>query len=373
VRLGGYILLELVVGTSLAAGGGAAAFFGVRELLATPMAQAYAEQIRQGLAEEPPHDDFRPSQADMLPIDGPGAPAALAARSGTFLGVHDDVLLEPLRTRDVVRAKFNRGGSSISMRVDFEGGGRASFKVDQTNLQSVPRKEVAAYRVNRLLGLSSVAPCVAREIPRAQIENALDDEGHWFLPRFDAEVTPMHGPDLVSGSLAWWIPEIVDARIDGYTVDSTDGIVTWKRYLTIGEPIPYESRFILPQISDMVAFDFLINNVDRWSGSNVKGSPDGRWLYFMDNALAFGLQDDGTFHTQAFLERSQKFSRSLYVALSYMDEAAVRDAMTTDTGPYDALLTDEEIASMLHRRDYILSYIDGLIAQYGREQVLVFP
>lgn len=373
MRLGGYILLELVVGTSLAAGGSTAAYYGVRELLSTRMAQAYADQIREGLAEEPPHDDFRVSEAGMLPLPRPGDLTALPAMSGYFLGVHDDVLVAPLRTRDVVRARFNRGGSSVSLRVDFAGGGRASFKPDQTNMQSVPRKEVAAYRVNRMLGLSSVAPCVARELPRAQIVAALDADDRWLMPRFDAEVTGVHGPDLVSGSLAWWIPEIVDAKIDGYAIDSTDGVVSWKRYLTVGEPIPYEARMILPQISNLVVFDFLINNVDRWSGSNVKGSPDGRWLYFMDNALSFGLQDQGTFHTQTYLERSQKFSRSLYGALVALDADSLHTEMTIDAGPYDALLTDVEIESMLKRRDFVVAYIDSLIAQYGREQVLVFP
>lgn len=373
MRLGGYILLELVVGSLLAAGGTAATWVAARELLSSSTAQAYATQLRDSLAEDPPRDGMTLSTAGMLPLEEPGTVAALPAKYGYFLGIHDDVLLTPLELGHVKRAKFNRGGSSVSLRLDFIGGGRASFKPDQTNLQSVPRKEVAAYRLNRLLGLASVAPAIARAIPKSEIIATMDPDARSLLPRFNAEVLSVNDGDTVSGSLAWWIPEIVDARIDGFKVDSLDGIVTWKRYLTVGEPVPYSERLLLPQMSNLLVFDFLINNVDRWSGSNVKASPDGRWLYFMDNALSFSPSEAAREHTRVYLERSQKFSRALYTALVQLDIAHLRGTMTVDTGPYVQLLTEKEMAAVLERRDYIVKYIDDLISAHGQEAVLVFP
>ena len=41
-----------------------------------------------------------------------------------FDGVRDELLLAPLRTGQIVEVKFNRGGSSISLRIDFDNGGR---------------------------------------------------------------------------------------------------------------------------------------------------------------------------------------------------------------------------------------------------------
>ena len=40
-------------------------------------------------------------------------------------------------------------------------------------------------------------------------------------------------------------------------------------------------------------FDFLTANPDRYSGGNIKMSPDGTRLYFMDNTMAFFLNADG--------------------------------------------------------------------------------
>jgi hypothetical protein len=387
VRLVRYILLELAVGVTLLAGGGTAIYFGGQNLFETRPAQA-AVEARRITAPNPASATLlrraEPAPEPSVPIVTPVAKVAPAPAtpapappptpfySGSFLGYADDVLIGPLRDHALTRVKFNKGGSSVSLRLDFADGGRAAFKPDQTNMQSVPRKEVAAYRVNRLLGLESVAPAIAGAYPREDVVAAMTPEALGLVPRFDAEV-PSTEDGMVTGSLAWWIPEIVDAKIGEFHIDSVDGIVLWKRFLTIGEAIPREYATILPQVSEMVAFDFLIDNFDRWSGSNAKASPDGKHLYFMDNALSFGLEETGQLKVRIYLKRSQKFSRHLYEALVKLDVDDVTDAMMTDTGPWPRLLTDEEIASMMKRRDYMVAYIDELIAAKGEAAVLAFP
>jgi len=380
VRLVRYILLELAVGATLLAGSGTAIYFGGQNLFETRPAQAAVEQLR------PVRDhraDIVVAAPDPDPVPAPApapAPPEPQVRqlvppppySGEFLGNPDEALLAPLRDHAIARAKFNKGGSSVSMRFDFSDGGRAAFKPDQTNLQSVPRKEVAAYRMNRLLGLASVAPALPGAFPREDVIAAMTPEALQLLPRFNAEVLSSED-GMVTGSLAWWIPEIVDAKLDGFHIDSVDGIVLWKRYLTIGEVIPPEDVEILPQISELVAFDFLIDNFDRWSGSNAKSSPDGKHVYFMDNALSFGLEETGQLKVRIYLKRSQKFSRHLYEALKVLDADDVTDAMMTDTGPWPRLLSEEEIAAMMKRRDYMVAYMDDLIADYGEAAVLAFP
>jgi hypothetical protein len=41
--------------------------------------------------------------------------------------------------------------------------------------------------------------------------------------------------------------------------------------------------------------------------------------------------------------------------------------------PEPAVLTEAEMQSVLARRDVALRHVDGLIAKYGAERVLVFP
>src|SRR4029434_10813057 len=102
-------------------------------------------------------------------ISDPPDPAISDEPAATFLGMADDLLLERVRNQPIVRVKLNHGGSSLSFRVDFADGSRAAFKPAQTNLQTIPRREVAAYRLNRLLGLNAVAPAAPRMMGREQL------------------------------------------------------------------------------------------------------------------------------------------------------------------------------------------------------------
>jgi hypothetical protein len=372
VRLGGCILLELAVGFTLLAGVGGGAYVGARELLAeTGGGEAFAAQ-----PVETPSWTAPPIGLEPLARPPEPRPVAVATEDapsfGTFLGVSDELLLDPILTRPVTRVKFNRGGSSISLRLDFEGGARAAFKPDQTNLQTVPRKEIAAFRISRLIGLSSVAPAAPRAFSRADLVERMDGASKDVVPRLLAETTLDREGNL-RGAVMWWIPEIKDSTIDGYPLDSVNGIVTWKKYLRVGTKVPPRSRVLVPQISNMVAFDFLISNPDRWSGSNAKSSPDGAMLYFMDHGLSFGPNPGGHGKVRVYLERVQKFSRALYAALRELDEARLREVMKADAAPYETLLTEDEIAGVMHRREVLVAYIDELIATHGRDAVLVFP
>lgn len=290
---------------------------------------------------------------------------------GVFHGQKDQVLLAPLRDSSIKRVKFNRGGSSISLRIDFANGARAAFKPVQSAMQTVPRKEIAAYRINRLLGLNAVPPAIGRSFRAQDIYNALIPSSKVFLPRLKEEMRKKNG--IVSGELSWWIPIIHKAKIQGYETDTTDGIVTWKRFLTVGKEMPEEEISLLGQISSMVLFDFIINNPDRWSGANARVSQDRKMLYFMDNTMSFYPDPDGHRKTRIYLKRSQKFSRSLVHALRTLKEEDIRSVVAHDKGPFSFLLGEKEIKSLLKRRDYALEYIGGLISEHGENAVLVFP
>ena len=315
-----------------------------------------------------------------VPLSAPLPPPARAAAAvpapvpprwlaGSFLGMRDDALLAPLRDAPLRRVRFNRGGSSISLRLELEGGARAAFKPDQTNYQTIPRKEIAAFRLDRLLGIGAVPPAVPRSFTRAELLAKL--ESRELAPRLGAEVR-VNKDGTVDGEVSFWIPEIVDAKVGDYPVDSVDGMVLWKRWLRVGAPVPPDAEALVPQLSTLVAFDFLINNTDRWSGSNAKASPDGRMLFFMDNTLSFGNDGRGHRKCQLYLERVQKFSRGFYRSLKQLSDDDVREAMTRDTGPYRKLLTDREIEALLARRDRLVAYIDELVDEHGEAAVLVF-
>ena len=381
MRLRSCVAIELAVGTTVAAACAGAAMWGLSELRAldsrearadaTPVASAVAAAAT---ATTRPTEVPGPEEVvDAAPTPPPPdeAPSADAPPwMGTFGGAADQTLLAPLREPAITGVKFNRGGTSISLRIDFENGSRAACKPNQIHIHSQPRREVAAYRINRLLGLASVPPAVGRRFRFSDIVDHLRDPTH--RKRVVAEGSP-EKDGTVLAELSWWIPVLVEARIQGFTVDSTDGVVTWKRYLKQGRPVPDDVAGVVSQISQLVLFDFVINNADRWSGGNVKASDDGRVLYFMDNTMSFGDDDNGHTKTRTYFERSEKFSRRMVEKLRQLDRDGLRAALSSDIEPFDFLLTDVEQKSVLARRDYAMRYIDRLIEQHGEQAVLVFP
>ncbi|GAB4517344.1 MAG: hypothetical protein Tsb0020_35930 [Haliangiales bacterium] len=401
MRLGTCVALEIAIGAGLLAGLGASANWGLGKAQMHWTQEARAAEISQTA-----RDRQLPAAAPLTPPPSPQPSAALAttdtlgavevtatAPLGTqanielapptaevepverapsmFHGVRDDLLLEPLRNDPIKRVRYNRGGSSISLRISFANGDRAAFKPNQTNYQTIPRKEVAAYRIDRLLGLMAVPPAVGRAFPIEDLFRAVESSSQQFLPRLREEILVQDGQ--VVGELSWWIPVIKQATVSGYDIDSTNGVVTWKRHLTAGRPMPPEDRHMLAQISSMVLFDFIINNPDRWSGANVRMSEDGRVLYYMDNTLSFGPQLDGHRKCRIYFTRAQKFSRAVVTALRDLDEETLRETLARDPGPFEYLLSEEEIQGVLARREWALRYIDDLIAEHGETTILVFP
>ena len=240
-----------VAAALLAAGGvvGARAVTEVRTVIAARHPGERAVPAGRPLALRPRQD---------LSIES--APEVALESAGTFLGMSDELLLDRIRNAAVTKLKLNRGGSSLSFRVDFADGSRAAWKPAQTNTQTVPRKEVAAYRLNRLLGLNAVPPAAPRAISRDDLFGLLHVESLSALPRIRAET--IIGPnDMVSGAASYWIPVVKDSEFDQPT-----GRQQTAAWLTQGEPIPFERRQFVAQVAVLAVFDFLTANPDRHSG-----------------------------------------------------------------------------------------------------------
>ena len=314
----------------------------------------------------------------LVPASINGAVAAPAVEdeappwSGQFLGHSDQALLAQLRESPLVAVKLNRGGSSLSLRADLENGSRAACKPNQVHMHSQPRREIAAYRVNRLLGLASVPPAIGRRFIAAEMADRFRPDKPRDRVRFLAEVVPERDGSVVS-EMSWWVPDLGPATLDGFEIDSTEGVVTWKRYLTAGVNIAPESAPLVAQVSDLVLFDFIINNSDRWSGGNLKSTQKGRILVFLDNTLSFGGDPNGHTRVRTYLFRSQKFSRRLIERLRQLDQGQLEEALTSDIDPFPHLLERNEIRAILKRRDYAIRYVEELVQQHGEDVVLAFP
>lgn len=288
-------------------------------------------------------------------------------------GAPDEELLAPIGTTRVTRAKLNHGGTSLSLRIDYANGARASFKPEQIHPQSDPRREIAAYRIDRLFGLGHVPP--AKETTIA-VKDLLEvsEPGYrtYYSTRLFDEATIRNGH--VYGELSWWIPEIKLAKIGVHRIDERVGREIWTAHLQVGAQIPPELRSILAQISTCILFDVLIDNADRWSGSNTQMSPDGKLLYFMDNSMAFSIARYGHEVNVGAMRRIQVFSRGFVQRLRDLThETVVTTLAPASDSKLGPLVNATEIRALIARRDNMLRYIDQLIARFGEDAVLAFP
>ncbi len=357
MRLAGYVLIEVSLAGALLAGAGWSAVRGINHLRASMGGPS-------GRGGEAAPTAALPFRGDLSSL--PNLRVALEG-TGTFLGMSDEILLERVRTQPIVGFKLSHGGSSLSFRVDFADGSRAAWKPTQTNMQTIPRKEVAAYRLNRLLGMNAVPPAAPRAVSREELFSRLHPDSLPAVPRIQAET--VFGPTgKTIGAASYWIPVIKDSGFD--TPEGQQQAATW---LTQGQRIPLERRRMAAQLSDLMVFDFLISNPDRYSGGNMKMSPEGTQLFFMDNTMSFFMNPEGSERNRTALFRTQRFSRKLYQALGQIDVPTLTRVLSEEAGsPYE-VLTAAEIKAVVARRQVVQRHIDGLIAAHGANAVLAFP
>jgi hypothetical protein len=359
VRLGTCIALELVAAASVAVG----------VWLAATRGPALAHHYLQG------HDAEAavvPSRAGGLQPLERSSLAVVVPKVETVFPAADQELLLPIATAPLTKAKFNHGGTSLTMRLDFASGARAAFKPQQIHPQSDPRREIAAYRVDRLLAIGHVAPCKSAGFDVDDLVNAFEpgQRGH-AQQRIDDEGQARHGK--LYGEVQWWIPDIKLVSLEGHDIDDPEGQAVWAAYLQAGATMPAAEKPMLAQISAVILFDLLIDNSDRWSGNNTQGSLDGRTLYFMDNTLAFSTFTLGHASNLSKLYKIQVFPRGLVAKLRALTVESITAAIGPDDELLGPLLTAAEIRAMIARRDHFLEYIDRLIADLGEDAVLALP
>jgi hypothetical protein len=367
VRLGTCIALELAVATSAVGG----VWFGTG-YLATHAGDYLA--TREAVAAS-----LTPSRAAPEPLPSAQLRVPIPVVIDNVFGAPDAELLAPIGIAPVTRIKTNHGGTSLSLRLDFANGARAAFKPEQTHYQSDPRREIAAYRMDRLLGIGHVPPAKEIEVSVEEVL-AAGEPGFraYYAGRLDDEAIirrPGRGRGATQrGTASWWVPEIKLAAIGRNRIDLKEGRDIWTAQMQIGAPMSPELRPFLNQISTCVLFDLLVDNSDRWSGANTAMSPDGKLLYFMDNTMSFSRAQFGHEINVLAMRRIQMYPKRLVEKLRVL---TIEDIERVLEMPPDSklapLLKPFEIRAIIARRDNMLRWIDGLIARHGEQAVLAFP
>jgi hypothetical protein len=234
--------------------------------------------------------------------------------SKTWLGRHQEIekLLETAEIVDVVDVGTGVTNPKKVTLKDGDSTFYAAFKPitrgRQKGYWESYQAEVAAYRIDKLLGLDMVPPTVTRRIDRTQ------------------------------GSLQFWVD---DCRLYSEVEGEAPRSLAWSR-----------------QLSTMKMFDVLIANEDR-NAQNFLVDPDF-FVVLIDHSRAF-------ITSKSILKNKSKlpiqFDRDLVAKLKALDRE------TLDTHLED-LLMGGQVKAVLERRDGLLKYLDELIRKRGEGQVL---
>jgi hypothetical protein len=287
-----------------------------------------------------------------------------------FLGLDDDAVLARICRAAFARVERNRGGSTVSFKVRFENQQKALFKPQQRSEIANYRAELAAYRVSRLLGIHRVPPACGRLVPRATLQRAGDATGDAEFSR--RVMTELLGRgEEVPGAVLYWVPG---------ALEPVPGVEAYPALLDPARPLDPAQAGLAADLSTLLLFDFLNDNVDRWSGGNILrqraegAGPPGPML-FMDNGASFSAIHEGRGarpEDQARrLAAVGRFSRAFVAALRGLTAESLGAAVGGD--PLGPCLSPAQIAAVLTRRDAIVARVDAAVRAHGEAAALCFP
>jgi hypothetical protein len=305
------------------------------------------------------------------PMPRPTAPdAGVWTRGRGFLGGDDAAQLARLCRAPIERIERNRGGSTLSFRVWLAGGQRALFKPQQRAEVANFRAELASFRLSRLLDLHRTPPACGRLVHRDLLQRAADTSGDTaFSQRVMTEL--LGRSEEVPGAMLFWVPG---------ALEPVPGVERYAQLLDITRPLLPADVSLAAELSALLLFDFLEDNVDRWSGGNIlrpraaPGEPSAPML-FMDNGASFSALNGGLgarpSDQAARLDHVQRFSPSLLRSLRALTAASLQSAVAEDAlGP---CLSEAQIQALLTRRDRIVAHADEVAAAHPQADVFTFP
>jgi hypothetical protein len=267
--------------------------------------------------------------------------AATLVAASAQVGLSDPAeragLEEFLRTARIVDAKQLGGAEAVTnpWKLTLSKGGVTRFglwkDIDIDFEQGGPdrwRYEIAAYRLDVLLGVGMVPPTVERAY-----------QGRW-------------------GSLQLWM-------------ENTESL---KSRLARGSDVPADTREDFNRKAFLErAFDSLIANDDR-NINNILLGDDGRRMLLIDHSRTFRTQvpfDKTLIFGAAGLQKAKDGTPHLFQQLprTFVEKLRALDAKSIKSA-VKAHLTSKEIQVLLGRRDIILEEVDALIRERGEDKVL---
>ena len=306
-----------------------------------------------------------------------------------FLGHPDARRIEALRTGEIGEVKKGKGGRSLAFKVTLTDGTRGYFKPKQTFSAAHWYSELAAYYLDRELGMGRVPPTTGRRFRWSELRAAAGTDSRVSELGIEKDGT-------LKGAFVWWIPEPLDRVRMGRN---------WERWVRVQKSLPitpYQrpvdyradlnrrpgireatdpSRPIAQapdiearpaELSDLIVFDYLTQNVDRWGGdfTNLRSRGKGGPLIYLDNGAGFWLGEQRLGLMEARLKALQRFRRSTIDAVRALDIERFASRLRED--PLAPVLNEKQLDGLEQRRRAVLEHVDAMVTRFGEARVFAW-
>ncbi|MBK8171469.1 MAG: hypothetical protein IPK60_14140 [Sandaracinaceae bacterium] len=334
---------------------------------------------------------------------------------GSFFERPDGDVRERLASLDLAHVERGYGGRSVAFKIRLSDGTQGYYKPNQRFSAAHWWSEVASYHLDRELRLGRVPPVVSRRLRWDVLRrSAPSDE------RFSEVIVEEDG--TMCGSFSYWIPDRLSPvhlpsgwerwlRVAGH-YGTTTPFQRPREYVAAlhgghfpedAGPLDPNAAAVAPspppsvpvagqspvandeanqtdvshaaaepdrrdrdaELSDLVVFDFLTQNTDRWGGGNANVlTRGGGAIVFLDNAAGFpqrgpariGLMD-------ARLRVVQRFRGRTLAALRAFDIHALERRMRAE--PCAPILDSAQLSALDERRRAVLQRAAEMQQQYG--------
>lgn len=291
------------------------------------------------------------------------------------------------------------GGSTLTFKFRKDGQNVGAFKPNQTRLQSNYRAEIAAWRLCELLNCDFDIPWNrAVKIDKRTFNTLYNRSKSAKRESYRAEMKDLiwqasDGKEAVFGTLKDWVAKFTRFPIE-YTslwkpwlsqTDFKENFSTLKSDLAPLKKLSHTAKLydeilalsqqldtkgLAKQIAQVLTFDYLIGNWDRfsgvkqWWGVNCQFA-DGK-IVSIDNGAAFP-----SYANEKVLERFmlvERFDKNFIQSLRMLNKEKTLSLLFPDASEKEK----QSFEQFWSQRAAVLNRIDTLSEQYGTERVLSF-
>lgn len=272
-----------------------------------------------------------------------------------FRGRSEDEWLRLMSERPVRRVIERFHSTLYVFHMDLGDGIEISYQPERPGQETFWRREVTSYHLARLLGIENrVPPTVGKRVPLSAFGAAA---------RGVNLVVDRHG--MVLGSASVWMPVLRSAEMHRLPARRE-----WSSWMNPANALPEDRRERARQVSEVLVFDYLAANYDRWNCCNITVDEHND-LVFRDNDAGWLPSVLSRLTTPNVVRRVPRY---LFTSIEAVTPERLRASVAQDPMARDVhLVAHGAWEGYELRRQALLENLRRMIARYGEAAVLPWP